>query len=121
MSVFKRKPESSPLSRLRLAVKSSDTMGVREILGATPDLLNHRDEKGATPLHWAAEVQDLSVVAALIDLGADVNIKDNLGYTPGMLRPGSGNFAWARIPMFATRLFNVSMSPRINSSRNVSQ
>ena len=82
MSVFKRKPESSPLSRLRLAVKSSDTMGVREILGANPDLLKHRDEKGATPLHWAAEVQDLSVVAALIDLGADVNIKDNLGYTP---------------------------------------
>jgi ankyrin repeat protein len=82
MSFFKPKPHSSPLSRFRLAIKSSDTVGIREILAANPDLLNYRDEKGMTPLHWAAEAQDLWVVAALVDMGADVSIKDNLGYTP---------------------------------------
>jgi ankyrin repeat protein len=82
MSIFKPKPESTPLERSHLAVRSSNTVEVREILAANPDLLNFRDEKGATPLHWAAEAQDLSVVATLVDLGADVNIKDNFGYTP---------------------------------------
>jgi uncharacterized protein len=82
MNLFKRKPELPPLPRLRGAVKTSDTVTLREIVAANPELLNYQDEKGATPLHWAAERQDLSVVAALVDLGADRNIKDNLGYTP---------------------------------------
>ena len=82
MNLFKKTPEASPLTRLRLAVKASDTESVREILAANPDLLTYRDEKGRTALHWASEAQDLSVVAALVDLGADVTAKDNLGYTP---------------------------------------
>jgi hypothetical protein len=82
MSLFKRKPALPPLSRLRVAVKTSDTPTVREVLGGNPALLNFQDEEGATPLHWAAKLQDLSVVATLVDLGADVHITDKLGYTP---------------------------------------
>jgi len=82
MNLFKRKPELPPLLRLRVAVKTSDTVTLREVLAANPELLNYQDEEGATPLHWAAEGQDLSVVAALVDLDADRNIKDSLGYTP---------------------------------------
>jgi hypothetical protein len=82
MNLFKRESELPPLSRLRVSVKISDTITLREVLAANPELLNYQDEKGATPLHWAAEAQDLSIVAALVDLGADRKIKDNAGYTP---------------------------------------
>jgi len=43
-------------------------------------------------LHWAAEYQDLSVVAALVDLGADTTIKDSLGYTPTDIAYWYGEF-----------------------------
>lgn len=92
MNFFKRKGELPPLSRLRDAVKTSDMVTLREVLAANPELLNYQDEKGATPLHWAAEGQDLSVVAALVDLGADTTIKDELGYTPRELAYWYGEF-----------------------------
>jgi ankyrin repeat protein len=74
--------ELPPLSLLRIAVKSSDTTKLRAVLAEHPELLNYQDEKGATPLHWAAERQLLAVVSALLEHGADTTIKDRLGYTP---------------------------------------
>ena len=92
MDSRKKEDELPPLSRLRVAVKSSDTVGLHEVLAAHPELLNYQDEKGATPLHWAAERQDLAVVNALIGRGADINIKDNLGYTPVEIACWNGEY-----------------------------
>lgn len=82
MNPFRRKTETSPLAGLRAAVKVSDVVSVRAILAAHPELLNVQDGEGATPLHWAAQWQDLSVVAVLMDLGADPTIRDKNGHTP---------------------------------------
>jgi ankyrin repeat protein len=92
MNLFRLKREMPPLSRLRVAVKTSDTVTLRKVLAADPELLNYQDDKGATPLHWAAEGQDLSVVAALMDLGADASIKDSHGYTPRDIACWFGEF-----------------------------
>jgi hypothetical protein len=93
MNIFKREPELPPLSRLRVAVKTSDTVTLREVLASHPELLNYQDEKGATPLHWAAQGQDFSVVDALVGMGADITIKDTLGYTPEGVAYWHGEFA----------------------------
>lgn len=91
-ALFSSKPPASPLVRLRLAVEASDTVSLRELIKSCPHLLNHQDEKGETPLHWAAEKQDLSVVAALVDLGVDTTKKDKLGYTAAYLAQYYGEF-----------------------------
>ena len=43
-------------------------------------------------MHWAAERQHLAVVAALVECGADTNIKDNLGYTPVQIARWHGEY-----------------------------
>lgn len=91
-ALFGGKPPVSPQVRLRRAVETSDTATVREVIQAYPHLLNHQDDKGETPLHWAAEKQDLSVVAALVDLGADATLKDKLCYTAAHLAHYHGEF-----------------------------
>jgi ankyrin repeat protein len=86
-ALFGAKPPVLPLVRLRRAVEASDTVTLREVIHAYPHLLNHQDDKGATPLHW-----DLSIVAALVDLGADITKKDKLGYTASHLAHYHGEF-----------------------------
>jgi ankyrin repeat protein len=91
-ALFGGKPSVSPQVRLRRAVETSDTATVHKVIQAHSHLLNHQDEKGETPLHWAVEKQDLSVVAALVDLGADNTLKDKLGYTAAHLAHYHGEF-----------------------------
>ena len=40
------------------------------------------DGYGGTPLHWAAAFGQPDIAAMLIDAGANVNAKDDSGYTP---------------------------------------
>ena len=37
---------------------------------------------GGTPLHWAAALGRIEMAGRVIDAGADVNAKDNHGFTP---------------------------------------
>jgi ankyrin repeat protein len=41
-----------------------------------------KDEHGGTPLHWAAVLGRIKMARILITAGADVNVRDNNGYTP---------------------------------------
>ena len=40
------------------------------------------DEHGGTSLHWAAVLGRIEMAKRLIEAGADVNAKDNHGFTP---------------------------------------
>ena len=82
MSFYEGVAKLPPEAQLRVAIKTSDTGLLRRVLAAHPGLLNSADEQGRTPLHLAAEWQDLAIVAALVDLGADVAARDHGGYTP---------------------------------------
>ena len=44
--------------------------------------VNLQDKKGYTPLHFAAQEQDLEIVRLLLDAGARVDVKDHHGNTP---------------------------------------
>jgi ankyrin repeat protein len=85
--------ELSPLSQLRVAIKSANPVLARQVLQQHPDLVHDRDEKGATPLHLAAQWQHLSLVSVLMESGADPTLKDSLGRTPKDVAHWYGEYA----------------------------
>ena len=59
------------------AAKAGDVAKVRELLTATPALVNARSNDGKTPLHYAAIGGGRAVAELLIHRGANVNALDN--------------------------------------------
>jgi ankyrin repeat protein len=64
------------------AAREGDPTTVRELLASEPDLAVQTDERGRTPLHYAAAHGHHEVCTALADAGADVNAQDEDGETP---------------------------------------
>ena len=65
------------------AAKHGNAADVRVIVQGHPELVNQRDELGATALHYAAFGGHRDVVRALVEQGADVNARDDeFGATP---------------------------------------
>lgn len=67
---------------------------VAEILGyllealrsaTTSPLINHKNNAGNTPLHWAALNTHFDCVKALVEAGADVNLKNDAGHDAAFL------------------------------------
>jgi ankyrin repeat protein len=52
-----------------------------------------KDYNEKTPLHYASEAGSLSTVILLLELGADVNSLDDLGFTPAALAERNSHFA----------------------------
>lgn len=55
---------------------------LKELLAKDKTLLNVKNVRGATPLHFAAINPDRTAIEALLAAGADVNAKDEEDYTP---------------------------------------
>jgi ankyrin repeat protein len=64
------------------AAKSGDLEKVKALLKENPDLLISKNDKGNTPLHFAAGYGYKAVAELLLAKGADVNAKGNGGQTP---------------------------------------
>ena len=89
--ILKHSPEVAPLpdihGRLPIHLVISDS-GSLEILHTLLSLgekfsgLNATDKKMATPLHWAAALNNVDMVKLLLESGAAVDTKDLRGYTP---------------------------------------
>lgn len=75
------------------AARVGDIAEVIRVLDARPDLVDQTDERGRTPLHWAVWEGHADVARALVDAGADVNAKADLGLTPlwNAARGGGGD------------------------------
>ena len=67
--------------RLIQAVRNRDVPSVRTLLKERADV-NAPQGDGATALHWAAHVNDLTIADLLIGAGAHVNAADEGGMTP---------------------------------------
>jgi hypothetical protein len=68
---------------LTQAVEMGAIEKVRVILDSHPDLVNRRDETGATALHYAAFGGNRPIVQLLIERGAEINARDSrFGATP---------------------------------------
>ena len=46
------------------------------------DCVNIQDNQGMTPLHYAVLIEDIEIITALIDIGANIEISDKNGETP---------------------------------------
>ena len=91
--LLRRKPTyDEAFHGLEAAVRSSDTVRIRELLTLYPELIERSGERGMRPLHWAAEAQSLSSIACLVDLGADTRAKDQMGYTAEDIAHWNGEF-----------------------------
>jgi cytohesin len=65
------------------AAFDGDLQRVKSLVQADPSLVFSKDEaSGRTPLHIAADRGQVELVEFLLAHGADVNAKDNDGYTP---------------------------------------
>jgi ankyrin repeat protein len=67
--------------RLIKAIRSKDAAAVRALLKQRPDV-NAPQGDGATALHWAAHVNDLTIADLLIRAGARANVANDNGFTP---------------------------------------
>ncbi len=65
------------IDRLIEAAKQGEVENVRRIVQNRPELINGRDEHGATALHYAAFGGHRDVVMFLVKNGADINARDN--------------------------------------------
>lgn len=71
------------IGKLIEAAKSGTTEEVHALIQHHPEIINQRDESGATALHYAAFGGHREVVRLLVVHGADINARDSqFGATP---------------------------------------
>ena len=76
----------------RRAVKDGDMQRIKDLVAIHPEYLVRANTEGKFPLHWPAEVQSLSSIDCLVDLGADVSQKSRAGHTAEDVAYWNGEF-----------------------------
>lgn len=75
-------PVKSPWGGLFELVSSSDLEGLEKLLAADPEAVFRKDRRGNTLLHSAAVCGYGDVVARLVEAGAPINERNDVGRTP---------------------------------------
>jgi ankyrin repeat protein len=70
------------------AIRDRDLGKVRQLLDASPELLNSGDERTNQPIHWAAMTRQLGLIDELLARGADLNAQRLDGARPIQLANG---------------------------------
>jgi ankyrin repeat protein len=73
---------NTPPKGIHSAVLTGNLEMVQTLLQASPNFAVEKDDKGRTPLHYAAMVGRLDIAELLVANKADVNARDNHGVTP---------------------------------------
>jgi len=90
-------PQPAGPSAIFSAVKADDVAKVKTLVDAEPGLVRARDDTGRTPLHWAARGGSVSMLALLVDKGAEVNAVDRGGSAPLHSLASAGNTEGLRL------------------------
>jgi ankyrin repeat protein len=64
------------------AVKTGDLDGVKRFVEHDKLSVNFSDSNQRSPMHWAADFNQVAVMQYLVSKGANVNAKDKYGITP---------------------------------------
>ncbi|TGJ99496.1 hypothetical protein EHO59_16715 [Leptospira semungkisensis] len=67
-------------NRLFYSIKDHDRGRTYNLLRENPELLNTRDIRGNTPLHYAILADDEELIAKFIRDGKDINARNNIGF-----------------------------------------
>lgn len=63
------------------AIKSQNVVKVKELLEQNPDCVNHRDERGSSPLLLATYLGDKTIIDILLAHTSNVDARDAMGNT----------------------------------------
>lgn len=74
--------KESELENFAWAVKTGDMNNVQRFIDNRIFTAKSTDQNGRTPLHWAADFNQVEVIQYLLGKGGNVNAKDNYGITP---------------------------------------
>jgi ankyrin repeat protein/L-ascorbate metabolism protein UlaG (beta-lactamase superfamily) len=81
--VAAKKASAAPIvGRIHEAVRAGDLAKVKALVAESPAVVNEKDDRGRTPLHFASVSEKPDVLAFLIASGADVKAADPEGFTP---------------------------------------
>jgi ankyrin repeat protein len=81
------------------AIRERDLVKVKQLLDASPDLLNAGDGNSNQPIHWAAMTRQPEIIDELLSRGADINAARSDGARPIQLSNGDYNFrGWRDVP-----------------------
>lgn len=69
-------------SDLTAAVESGNFKQVKELVMNATESINEKDESGSAPLHAAANSNQLEIAEYLLELGADIEIRNQYGRSP---------------------------------------
>lgn len=97
--------------RLKEAVKRGDANAVRALLQAGADV-NTADPDGSTPLHLAAEMENLEITNLLLAAGANATAASRYKITPLALAASMGNAA------IIDRLLDAGVDPNSTSEED---
>ncbi len=64
------------------AVKKGNFEKVKKMITKEPGLINQKDKRDSTPLHYAAYAGKTDITNLLISKGADIKVQDKDGHTP---------------------------------------
>lgn len=67
---------------LQLAAAANDTNAIAQLLAEGIDINAAENNRGCSPLHWAARFNRLAAARALIEHGANLAARDQTGLTP---------------------------------------
>lgn len=78
------------------AIRERDSMKVRSLLDAEPELLRAGDERGNQPIHWAVMTRQLDIIDELLARGADIDARRQDGARPIHLTNGDYHYRGRR-------------------------
>jgi len=88
---------SAQAGEIHDAINAVDVARVSALLAADSSLVHSADERGRTLLHAAVLSGNPELTALVIEKGADINARDNAGWTPLLMVANRGD--WALVEM----------------------
>ena len=111
----KKRPPSVRAGEIHVAVRAGDLAKIKALVAEDPKVVNEKDSRGRTPLHFASNAGHTEIIKFLIANGADVKATDPDGYTPLIWAASAGQADAARALIAGGADPNALCGPGVNA------